>query len=345
MPANIPQNMPPNMPPNMSPNVPQSMDADMTGTPGALWNTARIAVLLPCYNEEAAVVKVVQDFRAALPEARIYVFDNNSSDRTAELARKAGATVIFVKQPGKGNVVRRMFADVDADYYVMADGDATYDAPSARAMLELCHNDQLDMVVACRRHTEDEAYRPGHVLGNRLLTGTVQLIFGQSFTDMLSGYRVFSRRYAKTFPCFSKGFEIETEMSVHALQMRLPVGETTAPYFARPENSTSKLNTYKDGWRILCSIINLFMLEKPRIFFGMLAAFMLVLAFALSVPLFITWLQSGLVPRFPTAILCSGMVLLSFVLLSLGFMLDGIKCNRQQNLRLAYLKYSHCGGK
>ena len=230
----------------------------------------RIAVLVPCYNEEAAIAKVVADFRAALPDAAIYVYDNNSTDRTVEAARAAGAVVRRETHQGKGNVVRRMFADVDADIYVLVDGDATYDAPSVRAMIAELIDERLDMVVAVRVDQEDAAYRRGHRAGNWLLTGFVAHVFGQSFTDMLSGYRVFSRRFVKSFPVLSGGFEIETELTVHALELGLPVGEMQTPYYARPEGSASKLNTWRDGFRILWTIFRLYRSERPLPFFSSL---------------------------------------------------------------------------
>src|SRR6187399_2150431 len=217
----------------------------------------RIAVLVPCFNEEAAIDKVVKDFRAALPAATVFVFDNNSTDKTAEIARAAGAEVFQEKHQGKGRVVRRMFTDVDADIYVLVDGDATYDAPSAPKMIKQLVAERLDMVCAIRVDREEAAYRPGHRAGNRLLSGFVAHVFGQSFTDMLSGYRVFTRRFVKSFPVLSGGFEIETELTVHALELELPVAEVETPYYARPEGSASKLNTWRDGFRILWTIIKL----------------------------------------------------------------------------------------
>ena len=297
----------------------------------------RVAVLLPCYNEEAAVAATVAAFRAALPDATIYVYDNNSADRTVALAREAGATVRTERQQGKGHVVRRMFADVDADIYVMADGDLTYDATAAPAMVALLRDEQLDMVVGARRHEALDAYRGGHVLGNRLFTGLLAGLFGRSFSDIFSGYRVFSRRFAKSFPVLSSGFEIETEMSVHALELRMPVGEIVTAYAARPEGSESKLSTYRDGWRILKTIAVLYRIERPVLFFGGIALLLLIAAIALSVPLVLTYLDTGLVPRVPTAILVTGIVIVAVLSFFAGLILDTVTRGRREMRRLAYL--------
>ena len=300
----------------------------------------RVAVLLPCYNEEAAIAQTVAGFRAALPSATIYVYDNNSRDRTAEIAREAGAVVRTERQQGKGHVVRRMFADVDADVYVMADGDLTYDPSSAPAMVDALVADQLDMVVGTRQHEVKDAYRGGHVLGNKLFTGLLAGLFGRSFTDIFSGYRVFSRRFVKSFPVLSSGFEIETEMSVHALELRMPVGEQVTTYFARPEGSASKLSTFRDGWRILSTIVTLYRIERPVLFFGMIGALMIVAAVLLSIPLVITYLDTGLVPRFPTAILATGLVIVATLCFFAGLILDTVTRGRREMRRLAYLAHS-----
>ncbi|GLR47710.1 glycosyltransferase family 2 protein [Sphingomonas astaxanthinifaciens] len=300
-------------------------------------NQPRIAVLLPCYNEEAAIAQTVAGFRAALPTATVYVYDNNSRDRTAEVARAAGAVVRTERQQGKGHVVRRMFADVEADVYVMADGDLTYDPGAAPAMVDMVLAEQLDMVVGTRQHEAKEAYRGGHVWGNRLFTGLLSSLFGRSFTDVFSGYRVFSRRFVKSFPVLSAGFEIETEMSVHALELRMPVGEVATAYGARPEGSASKLSTYRDGWRILKAMLNLYRIERPTLYFGILAALMLVLAVLLSVPLVLTYLDTGLVPRVPTAILVTGMVIVAMLFFFTGLILDTVTHGRREIRRLAYL--------
>ncbi|HMI39719.1 MAG TPA: glycosyltransferase family 2 protein [Sphingomicrobium sp.] len=299
----------------------------------------RIAVLLPCYNEEAAVGATVAAFRAALPGAAIYVYDNNSADRTVELARSAGAIVRTERMQGKGHVVRRMFADVDADVYVMADGDLTYDATAAPGLVAMLLDDQLDMVVGARKHEVEDAYRGGHVLGNRIFNGLLSRLFGRSFSDIFSGYRVFSRRFAKSFPVLSAGFEIETEMSVHALELRMPVGEVVTAYGARPEGSESKLSTYRDGWRILKTIAVLYRIERPVLFFGAIAALLIIAAIALSVPLVITYLDTGLVPRFPTAILATGLVIIAVLSFFAGLILDTVTRGRREMRRLAYLAF------
>lgn len=298
-----------------------------------------IAVLLPCYNEEAAIAQTVAGFRAALPGATIYVYDNNSRDRTVEVARAAGAIVRTERIQGKGAVVRRMFGDIDADVYVMADGDATYDAASAPALVNRMLEEQLDMVVGCRVGEAAAAYRRGHRLGNSMLTGMLAQLFGRSFTDILSGYRVFSRRFVKSFPVLSVGFEIETEISVHALELKMPVGEVETPYFARPEGSVSKLSTYRDGWRILGTIATLYRIERPLWFYGAFGAALLLLAIILAVPLAITYAQTGLVPRFPTAILATGLTILAALSLFAGLILDTVVRGRLEVRRLAYLGY------
>ncbi|PZU09168.1 glycosyltransferase family 2 protein [Sphingomonas sp.] len=297
----------------------------------------RIAVVLPCYNEEAAIAATVAAFRAALPEATIYVYDNNSRDRTIEVARAAGAIVWTEAMQGKGHVVRRIFADVEADIYVMADGDATYDASAAPAMIARLIDNNLDMVVGARASEVDEAYRRGHRFGNALLTGILARIFGRTFNDILSGYRVFSRRFVKSFPILSAGFEIETEISVHALELRMPVAEVVTRYSARPEGSTSKLSTYRDGWRILMTILNLFRIERPVLFFGLIGAIFLGVGLILLVPLVITYLQTGLVPRLPTAILVTGLAILAALCLFTGLILDTVVRGRREVRRLAYL--------
>jgi glycosyltransferase involved in cell wall biosynthesis len=297
----------------------------------------RIAVLLPCYNEEAAIAATVAGFRAALPGATIYVYDNNSRDRTRAVAAEAGAIVRTERQQGKGHVVRRMFADIDADVYLMSDGDLTYDPKAARRMVEMLVADQLDMVVGIRRHEEKQAYRGGHVLGNKLFTGLLSKMFGRSFTDIFSGYRVFSRRFVKSFPVLSSGFEIETEISVHALELRMPVGEVETIYGARPEGSQSKLSTFSDGWRILKTIITLYRVERPTLFYGGLAGLLLLAAILLSVPLVQTYLQTGLVPRIPTAILVTGMTIVAVLCFFTGLILDTVTRGRREVRRLAYL--------
>ena len=303
----------------------------------------QIAVLLPCHNEEAAIAEVVGAFRAALPGATIYVYDNNSTDRTIDIAQAAGAVVRREIRQGKGHVVRRMFADVDADIYVLADGDATYDAPSARAMISRMVEERLDMVVGARVGREAAAYRRGHRAGNRLLSGFVTQIFGRSFSDMLSGYRVFSRRFVKSFPVLSGGFEIETELTIHALELELPVAEINTPYYARPEGSASKLNTWRDGLRILWSIFQIYRSERPLPFFTAIAVVLAIVAIGLAIPIFITFLQQGNVPRFPTAILATGLMLAALLSFASGLVLDTVTRGRREIKLLAYLRYNAPG--
>ncbi len=304
----------------------------------------RVAVVLPCYNEEAAIAETIAGFRAALPGAAIYVFDNNSSDRTVDIARAAGAVVRTERQQGKGNVVRRMFADVDADVFIMADGDLTYDPKAAPEMVRMLIDDQLDMVVGTRQHEAKDAYRGGHVLGNKLFTGLLSKLFGRSFTDIFSGYRVFSRRFVKSFPVLSAGFEIETEISVHALELKMPCGELATAYGARPEGSASKLSTYRDGWRILKTIGTLYRVERPVLFYGSIAALLLITALLLAVPLVLTYLDTGLVPRLPTAILVTGMVIVAVLAFFAGLILDTVTRGRREMRRLAYLSHPAPGG-
>jgi glycosyltransferase involved in cell wall biosynthesis len=303
----------------------------------------KIAVLLPCYNEEAAIGATVAGFRAALPAATIYVYDNNSRDRTREIAAEAGAVVRTEKQQGKGHVVRRMFADIDADVYVMADGDLTYDPAASPTMVDMLLAEQLDMVVGTRRHEAKDAYRGGHVIGNKVFTGLLSGLFGRSFSDIFSGYRVFSRRFVKSFPVLSEGFEIETEMSVHALELRMPVGEVETSYGARPEGSHSKLSTYGDGWRILKTIATLYRIERPVLFYGSIGALLVIAAILLAIPLVGTYLETGLVPRFPTAILVTGMVIVAVLCFFAGLILDTVTRGRREVRRLAYLSLSAPG--
>ena len=294
-------------------------------------------MLLPCFNEEAAIGATVAGFKAALPDAVIYVYDNNSRDRTREVAAEAGAIVRTERQQGKGHVVRRMFADIDADVYVMADGDLTYDPAAAPVMVNMLLGEQLDMVVGTRRHEAKSAYRGGHVVGNKLFTGLLSGLFGRSFSDIFSGYRVFSRRFVKSFPVLSAGFEIETEMSVHALELRMPVGELETSYGARPEGSQSKLSTYGDGWRILKTIGTLYRVERPALFYGVIGGLLVIAAVLLAVPLVQTYLKTGLVPRFPTAILVTGMVIVAVLCFFAGLILDTVTRGRREIRRLSYL--------
>jgi len=299
----------------------------------------RVAVLVPCYNEAAAVAKVVADFRAALPDATIYVFDNNSSDDTAAIARAAGAVVRKETRQGKGFVVRRMFSDIEADVYVLVDGDATYDAPSAPAMIDLLLRDHLDMVVGQRVDQEVAAYRAGHRTGNWLLTTFVATVFGPTFSDMLSGYRVFSRRFVKSFPMLSGGFEIETELTVHALELGLAAAEIKTPYYARPAGSESKLNTWRDGFRILWTIVQLYRSERPFPFFGMIGAALAFISLVIAVPVIVTYFETRLVPRLPTAILAMGLMLLAFLSIAVGLVLDTVSRGRREMKLLAYLNH------
>lgn len=299
----------------------------------------RLAVIIPCYNEESAIGHTIAGFRASLPSAVIYVYDNNSSDNTAEVARRSGAIVRFERMQGKGHVVRRMFADVDADIYIMVDGDATYDSAAAPAMVARMIDEQLDMLVGSRESDEKAAYRKGHKLGNAMLTGLLKSFFGHSFTDILSGYRVFSRRFVKSFPVLSSGFEIETEISVHALEMRMPVGEMKTRYGSRSEGSVSKLSTYRDGWRILRMMIQLLRFEKPVAFFGSTGVFLLILAFFLSIPLIFTYIETGLVPRLPTAVIIIGLMIMASLSIFCGLILDTVVRGRQEIRRIAYLSY------
>ncbi|UPK33797.1 glycosyltransferase family 2 protein [Bradyrhizobium sp. 186] len=297
----------------------------------------RIAVLVPCYNEEAAVASVVTDFRTALPSAEIYVYDNNSRDRTATVAREAGAIVRGERRQGKGHVVRRMFADVDADVYVLVDGDATYDAPSAPRMIDKLLDEHLDMVVGLRIDQSQAAYRLGHRTGNRMLTGFLAWTFGRDFQDILSGYRVFSRRFVKSLPVLSDGFEIETELAVHALELSLPVAEVETPYYARPEGSFSKLNTWRDGFRILGTMLRLYRAEKPLRFFSAIGILLAVMSILLSIPVAITFIETGLVPRLPTAVLSMGLMIMALLSVSSGLVLDTVTRGRREMKILAYL--------
>jgi glycosyltransferase involved in cell wall biosynthesis len=297
----------------------------------------RVAVLIPCFNEATAIARVITGFQAALPDAAIYVYDNNSSDRTIAVAREAGAQVRSEHHQGKGHVVRRMFADIDADLYLLVDGDATYDAASAPRMIETLLADHLDMVVGTRIDDVQAAYRPGHRTGNLLLTGFLASVFGRGFADILSGYRVFSRRFVKSFPVLSDGFEIETELSVHALELAMPVAEIETPYYARPEGSFSKLNTWRDGFRILGTILKLYRSEKPMRFFGWLALGLAALSVILAIPIVVTYVEQGVVPRLPTAVLSVGIMLVAVMAMFAGLVLDTVTRGRREARLLAYL--------
>lgn len=304
-----------------------------------------IAVLVPCHNEAASIAHVVADFAANIPVATVYVYDNNSSDRTVEVAQAAGAVVRHETMQGKGNVVRRMFADVDADVYILVDGDNTYEAAAAPGMVRLLVDRQLDMVTATRVTDEEAAYRRGHRTGNVLLTGIVRWIFGNRISDMLSGYRVFSRRFVKSFPALASGFETETEFTIHALELRMPIGEIATRYRERPMGSTSKLRTWSDGARILFTIFKLVKEERPLQFFGAAGIVLLIAGIALGVPVVIEYFHIGLVPRLPTAVLATGLILLSFLSAAAGLILDSVARGRKEFKRLIYLGYPPPGAR
>jgi glycosyltransferase involved in cell wall biosynthesis len=297
----------------------------------------RTAILIPCFNEAPTVAQVIADFRAAVPEAAIYVYDNNSTDRTVEIAEQSGAVVGRESRQGKGNVLRRMFRDIDADVYVLVDGDATYDAASARRLIAELVGGNYDMVVGVRVGQGETVYRRGHRFGNRMLTGFVDGIFGTDLRDMLSGYRVFSRRFVKSFPALSSGFEIETELTIHALELELPIIEIDTPYYARPAGSASKLHTGRDGVRIMFTILQLYRSERPLAFFAIVGALLATISVALAIPIFITYLTIGLVPRIPTAILSTGLMILAFLSIAIGFVLDTVTRGRREMKLLAYL--------
>ena len=300
----------------------------------------RVAILVPCYNEAVAIAQVVRDFRTALPEAEIYVFDNNSSDETSTIARTNGAQVQQVALQGKGHVVRRQFADVDADVYLMVDGDDTYHAASAPALVRCLLEGHHDMVVGVRQAQATEAYRSGHAWGNRMLTGFLSWLFGRNCRDILTGYRAFSRRFVKSFPVLSAGFDIETELTVHALEMKMSVGEVDTPYKERPEGSFSKLSTYKDGLRILRTMLRLFSAERPLVFFGVISLALALLSVALMVPVVAEYLRTGLVPRLPTAVLATGIMLAALLGATVGLVLDTVTRGRRETKMLAYLAQS-----
>jgi len=299
----------------------------------------RIAVLVPCYNEEVAIPIVVRDFRKALPDATIYVYDNNSHDRTIEVARAAGAVIGSETAQGKGNVVRRMFADVEADVYVIVDGDDTYDAAAAPRLISILLERQLDMVNARRVTDAVEAYRAVHRFGNKLLSNMVYMIFGDRCRDVLSGYRVLSRRFVKSFPALAEGFEIETDLTIHALELRVPMAEVDTAYKARAEGSLSKLRTYRDGIRICWNIFYLVKEERPLPFFGTIFLALALVSGAISVPIFITYFETGLVPRFPTAVLATGTMVVGFLSLVCGLVLDTVTLGRREAKRMHYLAY------
>lgn len=297
----------------------------------------RVAVIVPCRNEAASIAKVIADFRSVLPQAAIHVCDNASDDGSAELATSAGAEVRVERLLGKGNVVRRLFADVEADVYVLVDGDDTYDPESAARLVRVLETEGLDMVVGTRMPSSEAAYRPGHRLGNFLLTKIVRMVFADRITDMLSGYRAFSRRFVKSFPALTTGFEIETELTIHALELRMPIAEIATPYRERPPASASKLNTVRDGWRILKTILLLVKEERPLPFFSAVFAVLAASSVLLAWPVLLTYLDTGLVPRLPTAVLSTGLMLVAFLSLTCGMILDTVTRGRREMRRLHYL--------
>jgi len=306
----------------------------------------RIAVLIPCLNEEVTIGKVVADFRAVLPDAQICVCDNGSEDRTAEIARDAGASVWHEQRRGKGNAIRRLFADVEADVYLMVDGDDTYDASAAPKLVSRLVHGMLDIVYASRVETAHDAYRPGHRFGNKVLTSLAAWSFGSSVEDMLSGYRAFSRRFVKSFPAHSKGFEIETELTIHALELRMPSDTIQTPYAERPENSSSKLSTWRDGFRILFTIVELVKTERPLFFFSWFGVVLAAISVGTAIPqVVLPWLQTGVVLRLPTAVLVTGLMITAMLSFAVGLVLDTVTRGRREQKRFAYLTHRHCGAK
>lgn len=303
---------------------------------------SRVAILIPCHNEELTIAKVVMRFKSVLPDAQIYVYDNRSTDKTAELAEQAGANVRYESKQGKGNVIRRMFADINADIYLLVDGDNTYEVEAAPRLIERLVVNHLDMVVGTRHASAENktAYRLGHRSGNLFLTGVVKLLFGASLSDMLSGYRVFSRRFVKSFPALSSGFEIETELTIHTLELKLPFAEEPTIYGSRPPGSNSKLKTYADGWRVLGTAILLFKESRPALFFGIIFIILLITSLILVIPIILTYFVTGLVPRFPTAILAASIMLLASLSMVCGLILDSVSRGRREFKRMAYLHIS-----
>lgn len=298
-----------------------------------------VAVLIPCYNEELTIANVIYSFKTMFPDAIVYVYDNNSTDKTQDQALKGGAIVRTETQQGKGHVVRRMFADIDADVYVLIDGDNTYDVTETPTLIDRLIKENLDMISGVRQNNQEKAYRLGHKLGNNLLTGIVSFLFGRHIADMLSGYRIFSRRFVKSFPMLSTGFEIETELTIHAMQLNMPILESNINYRSRPEGSISKLHTFKDGWRILLTIIRLLKDEKPVLFFTTIFFISMIISIVLAWPIFTTYMKTGLVPRFPTAILATGITILGFLSLAIGLILDTVTRGRKEAKRMTYLSY------
>ncbi len=298
-----------------------------------------VAVLIPCYNEAETIANVVRAFKKCLPNAIVYVYDNCSEDETVQRAHEAGAIVTIARDRGKGNVVRRMFADVDADIYIMVDGDSTYSACDAPKMVEIIENDNVDMVVAARKERSENAYREGHKFGNSLFNFILKILFHSTFSDIFSGYRAFSKRFVKTFPVMTNGFDIEAELSIHALTLSIPFAEIKSEYSERPANSHSKLSTFKDGAKILLSIISLLKETRPLFFFGMISLLMCLLSIGIAYPIIGTFIETGLVPRLPTAVLSMGIMLISFLSLTCGLILDSISQGRMEIKKLNYLSF------
>ena len=307
-------------------------------------NKLRTTVLIPCHNEAMTIASVIQNFKSFLPDVIIYVYDNNSTDNTTEIAREHGAIVRSETNKGKGNVVRRMFADIESDIYVLVDGDNTYDASRAPELIHKLINDELDMVIGSRIESNSKdkyaVYRLGHRFGNSIFSKLIAQLFGKQFNDVFSGYRVFSRRFVKSFPASSRGFEIETELTIHSLELRLPTAEIPTHYGARPEGSISKLNSYRDGWKILVRILLLLKEVRPLLFFGCLFIILFCTSISLFIPILITYLHIHLVPRIPTAILSTGIMLLAFLCLTCGVILDNVCNARKEMKRLFYLSLS-----
>ena len=304
-----------------------------------------LAILIPCFNEAVALPSVIEDFTQAFPDATIYVYDNNSSDGSADVARRCGAQVRQEPQQGKGNVVRRMFADVDADVYLLVDGDDTYSAKTGPAMIRMLLEQQLDMVVARRVGADAGSYRFGHQVGNRTFTGIVGWLFGSRVRDMLSGYRVLSRRFVKSFPALSTGFEIETELTVHALSLNIPLGEVPSEYTGRPAASESKLHTVRDGVKIMLMILRLTKAEKPLLFFSAIFAALAAAALVLGIPLILEWLQTGLVTRLPTALLSASLITIGFLGLTNGILLSSLARNQREVKRMHYVNLPWLGNR
>jgi glycosyltransferase involved in cell wall biosynthesis len=296
-----------------------------------------IAVLIPCFNEELSIKQVILDFQKFLPQAKIYIYDNNSTDKTVHIAKAMGVIVRLEKKQGKGHVVYRMFGDIEADYYIMVDGDGTYDISKAPQMINILITECCDIVNGKRMESALENYRKGHRFGNWMLTGIVAAIFSAQFTDMLSGYKAFSKKFVKSFPSLSRGFEIETQITIHALEMNLPVREIETKYINRIEGSESKLNTYKDGIKILYAIGLLFIREKPFIFFGTIGLVLAAIMLILFIPIYNLYLLTGLVPKFPTLILISGLGVSSLICLVTGLITESLTTARKEVKRLSYL--------